>query len=168
MPQYMPMYGYNQPVVIFLFIFKMGGNNFMGGQRSLTPDPMNFNYPKMSHAKTSQYQNYPKFRQGEVQRQERENVKERAKTEEQEGLAKELEKQIKELQKLTKEAKDLAKKKSTEEKQNNISLQEKNQEKNSQNSIKRLRHSNLDNVIHNNNNYFLYIDDSRDPSENPV
>jgi len=104
----------------------------MASQRTATPDPLNFNYPKLSHAQTSQYSNYPKFKQ------EKEDSKT---TQEQENLTKELEKQIKELQKLTKEAKELAKKKVTEENKNPKILT-----KQVASQPKRLRKSNLDNL----------------------
>jgi hypothetical protein len=124
----------------------MAGNYYMNmaGQRAYnTPNPVNFNYPKLMHAKGSQYENYPKFKEQPKKPDNKEN----------QNLAKELEKQIKELQKLTKEAKDLAKKKSVEEKmiQSNRGKNLSNNSKgNSQNKIlssnKRLRHSNLDEV----------------------
>lgn len=106
----------------------------MASQRTNTPDPLNFNYPKLSHAQTSQYKNYPKFKQ-----EKEENFKD-SKTQEQENLTKELEKQIKELQKLTKEAKELAKKKVTEDPKK-ISTT-----KQMASAPKRLRKSNLDNL----------------------
>jgi hypothetical protein len=124
----------------------MGGNYYMGmaGQRAYnTPNPNNFNYPKLMHAKGSQYENYPKFKQ-DIKKPE---------NKEQENLAKELEKQIKELQKLTKEAKELAKKKSAEEKKNTSNQSSHklntigtNDVRATYNSGKRLRRSNLDKV----------------------
>jgi hypothetical protein len=124
----------------------MAGNYYMNmaGQRAYnTPNPVNFNYPKLMHAKGSQYENYPKFKEQSKKPENKEN----------ENLAKELEKQIKELQLLTKEAKDLAKKKSVEEKMNKSNI-EKNPSHNSNGSSQiktlinnnRLRHSNLNQV----------------------
>ena len=127
----------------------MGGNYYMGmaGQRAYnTPNPNNFNYPKLMHAKGSQYENYPKFKQDNKKPENKE----------QENLAKELEKQIKELQKLTKEAKKIAKKKSAEEKMNSINQPNHksnvigtNNFRSTYNSGKRLRRSNLDQVMRN-------------------
>jgi len=119
----------------------------MAGQRSYnTPNPQNFNYPKLMHMKGS----YPKFAQKEEQ-SSKTNGAESA------NLAKELEKQIKELQKLTKEAKDLAKTKLKETKIENKS-NENNKVPNLPN--KRLRHSNLDQVLKLFYKIFLTLDDS--------
>jgi septal ring factor EnvC (AmiA/AmiB activator) len=89
----------------------MGGNYYMpmGGQRSYnSPNPLNFNYPKIDHIRNHQYSNYPKFKEeSEKKKDEKEQITE--------NLAKELEEQIKELQQLTKEAKELAKKKKVRE-----------------------------------------------------
>ena len=84
----------------------MGANYYlpMGGQRAYnTPNPLNYNYPKIDHLRNHQYNNYPKFKE---KVEEKTNEKEKIT----ENLAKELENQIKELQQLTKEAKELAKK----------------------------------------------------------
>lgn len=124
----------------------MAGNYYMNmaGQRAYnTPNPVNYNYPKLMHAKGSQYENYPKFKEQTKKSENKEN----------ENLAKELEKQIKELQKLTKEAKDLAKKKSVEEKMNKSNIKKNsndnlrgNTQMKTLNNNNRLRHSNLDQV----------------------
>lgn len=111
----------------------------MGGQRSYnTPNPQNFNYPKIMHMKGNQYQNYPKFKEAK---------KEKANNEKTTELAKELEKQILELQKLTKEAKDLAKKKATQLSNNKSkNLNNNNNVKNMKikEGINKMRRSNLD------------------------
>lgn len=97
------MYGYNQPV---------SGNYYMGisGQNGIsTPNPANYNYPKMMRLRGSQYDNYPKFKDKSESDQKHSETSD---------LSKELEKQIKELQSLTKEAKELAKKKMMDNTQN--------------------------------------------------
>lgn len=79
----------------------------MAGQRPFnTPNPLNYNYPKIAHLRGNQYNSYPKFKETEREMPKEKSEKEKLS----ENLAKELEKQIKELQLLTKEAKDLAKK----------------------------------------------------------
>jgi hypothetical protein len=95
----------------------MGGNYFMniGGQRTYnSPNPLNFNYPKIDHLRNHQYSNYPKFKEDNKE-QKSEKEKEKEKDTITENLAKELEEQIKELQNLTKEAKELANKKKERE-----------------------------------------------------
>lgn len=129
----------------------MAGNYYMGmaGQRSYsTPNPVNFNYPKLMHMKGNQYSSYPKFKEKEEPMKESQDSAKSA------NLAKELEKEIKELQKLTKEAKDLAKKKLSEEKEKSKNRSDDASAEGSSNknnahkstSIKRLRRSNLDKV----------------------
>ena len=129
MPPYMPMYGYNQPV--------MSGNYFQGltQQRSYTtPSPNNFNYPKLMNYRGNQYNNYPKFKQTKEEDEKTVDITA--------NLTKELEKQIKELQNLTKEAKELAKKKQNEiNSKNNNQIIYKNEKIN--NSFSK---SNLDNI----------------------
>ena len=132
----------------------------MAGQRSYnTPNPGNFNYPKLMHLKGNQYKNYPKFKEMGKKEDQKENKNETA------NLAKELEKQIKELQKLTKEAKELAKKKAMSESKSAELMNTNNKtsgkiinNKDNTNSteqafsnLKKLRKSNLDKV----NFYFL-------------
>lgn len=122
----------------------MTGNYYMGmaGQRSYnTPNPQNFNYPKLNGVKGNQYSTYPKFK-------EVENHPKNEQPTESANLAKELEKQIKELQKLTQEAKDLAKKKLLEEKEKTLKKENENAKSSLQknNSNKRLRKSNLDEI----------------------
>lgn len=94
-PPYMPMYGYNQPVMPGNYYMPLAGQNAVSAQ-----NPMRFNYPKMMNLRGDQYSNYPKFK-------EKTEKKDNGMSSE---LTKELEKQIQELQKLTKEAKELAKK----------------------------------------------------------
>ncbi len=77
----------------------------MAGQRTYnSPNPLNYNYPKMMHIRGTQYGSYPSFKEGDDEKP----IK--PKDDINSNLAKELEKQIQELQKVTKEAKELAKK----------------------------------------------------------
>lgn len=72
-----------------------------------SPNPLNFNYPKMVNVRGTQYGSYPSFKETSTDDSLKNNSKEKDNISN--NLAKELEKQIQELQKLTKEAKELAK-----------------------------------------------------------
>lgn len=90
----------------------MPGSYYMNGSGSRTyntPNPMNFNYPKISGINGGQYTTYPKFKERGARRPQKDQGNKESSPDTQ-NLTKELEKQIKELQNLTKEAKELAKK----------------------------------------------------------
>jgi hypothetical protein len=70
----------------------------MAGQKTYnSPNPLNYNYPKMEHIKGDQYKGYPKFK-------EKASISEKD-----QKLANELEASVKLLKNLTKQATDLAK-----------------------------------------------------------
>lgn len=55
---YFPFYGMNQPVLGSQFMMNMGSQNSLSA-----PNPLNYNYPKVSHFTGTQYSTYPKFKQ---------------------------------------------------------------------------------------------------------
>jgi hypothetical protein len=87
------------------------GSSFMMPQTTYnTPNPLNYNYPKIDHLRNGQYGSYPKFRETEVEAVNKPIESKPVSNGVAENLAKELESEIKELQQLTKEAKELAEK----------------------------------------------------------
>lgn len=59
----------NQPVLGSQFLMNVGSNNPMS-----TPNPLSYNYPKVSHFKGSQYSSYPKFKEKSNRLNSRKNV----------------------------------------------------------------------------------------------
>jgi len=129
-----------------------------------SPNPLNFDYPKVDHLRGSryatqgyssagtQYMSYPKFKQLNTERKvnTQETDKKNIESEAQQKLSRELEKEIEELKELTKTAKALALKKKQAASNNLKQKQPSFIEISGHNKIddykKQKNYSNLDNV----------------------
>lgn len=92
------MYGMTQPVMGANYMMPMAGQSVMS-----TANPLNFNYPKITNYKGTQYSSYPKFKQTHEPSENKASSKEIT-----EKLANALKKELEELSNLTKEAKTLS------------------------------------------------------------